>query len=509
MNTTAPSRRVLLTRGPAALAAGLLLALAGGCATQTTTTGSEAARGQIPTLSPTTPVLDGQIGEWGDTAVAADGRYLYLRWTTGIADFPPQAAPYTTAVYLDVDGDASTGRQQTFHTSGPLGIDLEILFSPSKDGQPGTGVQVFTLDSAGGRTSHGHADIDLSFAPTHSADWYEARLTRALPDTLPAAGVRSAGQAAGLFVTLDPAGVITGFSDEFRAVLPPADPAPPAGQPAASIPAKPDGAVRVISFNVLRSGPSVRPEPFRRLITALNPDVLLVQEWDQTQTIAPWFESLPGGADGSTPWHVRTGPGGVAIISRHALEPIASDELRIDTPPGDQPRSWPVRFVAAKARTDAGELVLSSVHFKCCGSAHSPEDRARAAEARAVNQELARVSAGTPVILGGDINLVGSRPPLDTLRAGLDTDGSELDVAPARVLGDAAYYTWSDAKSPFSPGRLDFVVLSDSKFRAASAFVLDTARLAPPALRASGLQADDTAQASDHLPVVVDLVRRD
>jgi endonuclease/exonuclease/phosphatase family metal-dependent hydrolase len=490
-----------------ALAAGLAAAFSSGCAGTSTASGSSQTTGVIPTLTASTPVLDGEIGEWGDSAVAADGRFLYLRWTTGVADFPPQAAPYTTAIYLDVDGDSSTGRQQTFHTSGPLGVDLEVLLSPGVDGQIGTGVKIFTLDSAGGRAELTHSDADFMFAPTYAAEWYEARLMRALPDTLPLPGVRSAGVAAGVFVTLDPAGVITGFSEEFRAVLPPADPA--ASARAELIPAKPDGGVRVVSFNVLRSGPSVRPEPFRRLLGALNADVVLLQEWNETATIAPWLESMEGSsAEGSTPWHVRTGPGGVAIASRFELEALGSDRVVIEPVAGNAPRDWPVRFVAARAGTPAGPVTLASVHLKCCGTALSPEDRTRWAEARAINAELRRhAPAGEAVVVGGDINLVGSRPPLDMLRSELDADGSELTLARARVLGDTAYYTWSDAKSQFSPGRLDFVMAGDSRLRVERAFVLDTARLAPAALESAGLRPRDSAEASDHLPVVVDLVR--
>jgi exonuclease III len=108
------------------------------------------------------------------------------------------------------------------------------------------------------------------------------------------------------------------------------------------------------------------------------------------------------------------------------------------------------------------------------------------------------------VVIGGDWNLVGSREPLDIARGGADLDNSELDVARALVLGDAAMYTWRDAATGFPPGRLDVIVYSDSSAEVVNAFVLDTGRLADRALARMGLDRTDS-RASDHLPVVVDL----
>jgi hypothetical protein len=102
------------------------------------------------------------------------------------------------------------------------------------------------------------------------------------------------------------------------------------------------------------------------------------------------------------------------------------------------------------------------------------------------------------------MNLVGSRPPIDLLRAGLDRDGSDLTPAPAAVHGDAAFYTWRDAKAAFGPGRLDWLLYSDASAHAVNAFVFDVSRLTDDVLVSMGLRRED-AEASDHLPGVVDL----
>ena len=113
--------------------------------------------------------------------------------------------------------------------------------------------------------------------------------------------------------------------------------------------------------------------------------------------------------------------------------------------------------------------------------------------------------AKVPVrIIAGDFNLVGTRAPLDILRAGLDADGSELAVAQSGVLGDNAIYTWSDHKTEFPDGRLDYAVYSDASADLVDAFVLDGRRLGDKTLARLGLDRTDTG-ASDHLPLVVDL----
>ncbi|MEO0631106.1 MAG: hypothetical protein AAFY46_10310, partial [Planctomycetota bacterium] len=56
--------------------------------------------------------------------------------------------------------------------------------------------------------------------------------------------------------------------------------------------------------------------------------------------------------------------------------------------------------------------------------------------------------------------------------------------------------------------RLDWIAYSDSTLNAISAFVIATARVDAPSLASMGLVSTDSA-ASDHLPVVVDLVPTD
>ena len=65
------------------------------------------------------------------------------------------------------------------------------------------------------------------------------------------------------------------------------------------------------------------------------------------------------------------------------------------------------------------------------------------------------------------------------------------------VIGDSAVYTWSDHKTEFPDGRLDYAIYSDSSAEAVNAFVLDTRRLSNRTLARLGLdRTDSTASRS-------------
>ncbi|GJQ29266.1 MAG: endonuclease [Phycisphaerae bacterium] len=449
-------------------------------------------------------VLDGDIGEWDDAEAAwGNEHYLYLRFTVEGEQFSLQAGPKTVAVYLDADGDPNTGQA---YTDGPLagmGIDFEAQFSPRRERGPGRGVAVWTLDASGARTAQKPSAFDIAIAPTYASSWYEMRISRT-PDgaPLPPRGLCGEGPVRGLVGVLAADGSIEAWTDRF-------DIAPgrvcEGGKELSTVflPSKPAKGLRVISWNIERSAPTTNPDPFRRILTALQPDILLLQEWDTGDAagVQTWLA-----AAGFPEWHVRktdgdlSNGGGVLVASRYPIDPLGGT---LSAEGGGI-----VRLAAGLVRTPLGDLAAASVHLKCCGAKDSSEDRKRMSEARAINALLNATLAGGKAsmrVIAGDMNLVGSRPPLDLLRAGIDADGSDLVIADAKVMGDLTYTTWRDGGTEFPPGRLDYVLYSDASLEAAHAFVFDSARLTSIALDAAGVRADDSA-ASDHCPVVVDLV---
>ena len=441
-------------------------------------------------------VLDGSVHDWPeDAALVADAHYLYFRVAAG--DDALQASPTTVALWIDLDADASTG----YVRSSPppardMGIDLEIQFSPAgPDGQPGLGVAIYALGPGGGRTEIGHDEADFMFTPTYAAEWHEGRISRAILDTEALAGVGDTGEATAMVVVLEGGMPSTMWSDAFGTTMPASEGARPPSF--AVVPAHEPGTIRVMSWNVLRDSPIENAAPFARVIDAADPDIVLLQEWDYTgPQLEGWFTAL---VDAPRGWHaVASDAWGVALVSRHRVERLGHD-LEID---GND-----VRFVAGVVSTPLGPVAVGSAHLKCCGPAGGPEDARRAAEAALISESLGSWAGDAGVglrVVAGDLNLVGTRTPLDDLRAGLDADGSDMDVVETYVLGDAAAYTWSDAESPFSPGRLDYAVASDATMEVVRAFVLDTRRLSDEALARMGLQRGDSA-ASDHMPLIIDL----
>ncbi|MCB9755978.1 MAG: endonuclease/exonuclease/phosphatase family protein [Myxococcales bacterium] len=451
-------------------------------------------------------VFDGDTREWPEGVLATyDRAYLYLRFAPSGAPWTLQAGPVTTVISLDVDASAETGRARDGGELGPLGVDLEIQLSPGDTGvAPGRGVQVTSFDASGRAHASSHAEVGFSFAPTYASATYEARVRRAPSGALPR-GI--AGPVRALVETRGRAAAARSLREEVRLDVGGLAGAPLAG----GIPAAPPSGLRVMSYNVLRTSPRATPRPFARVIRALRPDVLLVQEWDgfDARALHRWASEQLGAPWGAGDWYTHSAPqDGVALISAHPIERA----LAIDLPRGAG--GGRPRFAGAIIRTPLGRGLFASVHLKCCGTLGSPEDEQRVAEATAIYaraQALQREHGLDFVVIGGDLNLVGSRAPLDALtgreRAAASAD-APLRVTTPYVLGDGGCHTWrGDAESPFSPGRLDYVVATASALAEARAFTLDSGRLSPEALTRYGLEATDT-DASDHLPLVVELTRR-
>lgn len=497
---------------------GLLLLCLSGLAL----TGCQQAQLQRNALAPhgRAIVMDGFFNDWPqNTASLSDDQFLYFRVSVEGHGMPLQAAPETVALWLDIDNNPATGiRPRGLTDQTPeLGADLIIEFSPQgqRAGQLRPGVAVFAVDNDGARIPLSHAQIDLISAPTHAAGAYEIRISRHIlgeaPEYLRSA-LASRGQARTMFMVSGPEGDIRGWSDpelfERRAA---------SSQPARTdiaIPAPPEGAVRVLSWNVKDNQPLNTPAPFARVIQALNPDVILLQEmWDtNAATIQAWFTSV---ITGDVDWQVRTateGAGGIAIISRHPVSPLGPDRLVLPQDAGQQAgrsrgSERTVRFIGANVDTPQGVLAVANIHLKCCGTADSSEDQRRIAEARMINAELRQALDGSAApmrMIAGDFNLVGTREPLDILRDNLDVDGSGLHPAGTMVLGDAATYTWFDPDSQFSASRLDWAVVGNTGAQVVQSFILDGRRLREASLTRSGLDRRDTL-VSDHFPMVIDI----
>lgn len=464
--------------------------------------------------------IDGSFEDWPAGArLLADASWFYV--SVDLAELDSlQAGTRVRSLLIDVDGDGSTGRGMTVGGER-MGVDIEVMFSPPRSGvvtdAPGNGVRVRLFGEDGSVIESSHAEIDMQFGPTYASDRYELRFSRHSEAHSPLAGrlTRSAS-----FATAFVEHSFDGDQEErvstARIAVPARGIDGRSGHDA-EIPARPAGAVRVMSYNVLFAGPMTNPAPFARMISAADPDVILVQEWDTRNSnpafgasdIEGWFnEHMPLGDDQR--WSALDSDGwGVAIISKRPIERVGP--RRVTRSGGDNEADLALRFVGGVTESPAGAIAVACVHYKCCGGASGSEERTRVREASTVNKLMLNDLSGpdTPRLrlVIGDFNLVGTREPLHATGRRLDADESDLSPVEFRVLGDGSAYTWREDRSRFTPGRLDWGLYSDSSARVVNAFSMDTRRLSAKSLEMFGLLADDS-EASDHIPLVVDLLPR-
>ncbi|MEM1330616.1 MAG: endonuclease/exonuclease/phosphatase family protein [Planctomycetota bacterium] len=464
--------------------------------------GASLASGQV--------VVDGDVSDWPLGVWAdADGSWLRLLADAGYHD--------SVVFRIDADADASTGRRGPRVEDGPrLGIDMEIRMEPRGQGRRG-GTRVVVFHEDGSEAEVPLMATGFHSAPTHASVWREVRIGRSIAPSpegsrvqLPELGLRGGGS-----VIVERVHTPEGGGDEDRVIdrvmLDVSAPETEwfAGR-AVSIPEPPGGGLRVMAWNVLWGSQKREPEAFERVLDAVRPDVILFQEWDRGQateaTIESWLdEHAAWGIEASGGWSVSENDAwGVAVATPYEMVGRAGGNLYA---PGTR-WDFPVRLAAASVDTPIGVVAFGSTHLKCCGGLGTEEDDRRLVEAIAVNEtlgELADATAAEFVVLGGDFNMNGSREVLDLCRVGLDADGSVLEIADARVLGDTAMYTFGLPETNSNRPRLDYITYSGTVLREVGAFVLDTTMWDEASLEGAGLERVDTAVA-DHLPVVVDLM---
>lgn len=473
----------------------------------------------ITQVAPEPIVLDGRFDDWravpvvlddpadapdavvdlGELRLSHDGQFVHLlvelRRPVNV-----QRLAGTIQLLLDGDGDPATGAT----VEGLPGTDVIVELSPRTDGRPRSGVGLLSTSVAEPLSPH---DAGLAYAPTYAGDRFELRMKRAaeLPDTPPfLAGDRFSGK----LLFLDSRGQVADRTDPFTHALGPvsSDPVQQRSNPLA----RSKGTdVRVVSWNVEFSGVLSRPEHFGRVLRALEPDLILFQELRDADTAAMLIEFLDRWlpAKGTRPWSVVLGRGGgnlrCAVASRRDLVPSVLLEL---VPYPDVPQRS-IRVAAGELSSNRKTALALSVHLMCCGFAGSFEDRSRQVEADTIRRSVAAAMAAgrsDALVIGGDLNLVGSRHPLDILTDGLDAGGAALAIADPLQLDGRSNATWESPQQPFAPGRLDFLLYADSALELLGCFVLDTADLSQRWLGHHGLEAGDTSTASDHLPVVAD-----
>ncbi|MBT8402198.1 MAG: endonuclease/exonuclease/phosphatase family protein [Rhodothermia bacterium] len=440
----------------------------------------------------------GAVGvDFGRLWITTDERYLILRVEVGVEVLIQEGNEII--LYADTDDDANTGL--SIHG---IGAELEWHF----------GSRLGTIYSATGASSPiGHAQIGIVTSPTVSSDEFE--IAFALDATPDGTTPLFAGEA--IRVVIQDGAVGDRLPDALGGVhylvsdaskLPPLE--------IAALGKQQPSDVRLLSYNVERDGlfDAGRSPAFRRILRALAPDLIGFQEVlahtaSEAQQVVSTVLRLPPGEQ----WHSDR-ISDLVVVSRYPI--LDSFPIRGVTP--DPANGAFLLDVRSQWGTD---LLVVMAHPPCCRA-----DEARQVEIDAIMAFLRSAMTeggnidledGTPVILLGDMNLVGFAQQLTTLLTGdivntgpfgapfkPDWDGTDLADLMPRHTSLPMTFTWYNEESSFHPGRLDFMIYTDSVLEPGSRYVLFTPELHPDTLASYGLSSTDATVASDHLPVVGD-----
>lgn len=251
-----------------------------------------------------------------------------------------------------------------------------------------------------------------------------------------------------------------------------------------------------------------RPAAFGRVIRALDPDVICLQEFDRPmqQVLALLDAIRPLGAGKG--WHGAQSLGNT-VISRFPLLHRGARQLHSLL----SQRSHVYATLDVPDSIAPVDPVVVCAHLQSGGGAGNAEFRKRHAEsiARDLEERWARDSVVRPVIVLGDMNAVDrTLPDLLAMRAPASA-GFPLRSAVALHNGvGRETYTWRDDHQRFEPSVLDYVMFTERAFTSRHAFVLNTMTLDTAALVALSLKRGDTMRdpargTYDHLPVIADL----
>lgn len=472
-------------------------------------------------------VLDGCFDDWGDIEpvlvdpfdaphqavdfhaikITHDHEYVYFKVDFG-GEVTPQGLPGQVQLLLDVDGNSETGETE-MHMEG---VDLVLEMtrrSERREGEPGGGIGLrsTTYQPTEEETQLSPYDLDFVMAPTYATRRYEFRMERRV--TLPHSPTTFSGERfRAKFVFLNWDGVLTEETDTFTYELTPTSPTR-MDQPTDPLARSRIAHFRIVSWNAEHGSMIRNPDPFARVLRALKPDIILLQELTDENTASQIEAFLNEHLAGTNqhPWSVVFGRGGgslrTAVASRHPIGRVRS----LDLLPYPNQLDRHVRISGALIAINDRTLLTVSVHLKCCGRLDSREDNQRRQEVRLINKAVNQVLATHEVdgvIIGGDLNLVGAREPKRILMRDIDVDGSELNAVNAMQLSGRKNATWSERGSAFTPGRLDFLLYGDATLTPERSFVLDSTDLTPRWLEAHDILVTDTIEASDHYPVVAD-----
>jgi endonuclease/exonuclease/phosphatase family metal-dependent hydrolase len=269
---------------------------------------------------------------------------------------------------------------------------------------------------------------------------------------------------------------------------------PETKQPRCSFALENTGTFRVVSWNVQLGNLLDNTQCSTRILKALKPDVLLLQELDSNDTpesVGRFLQDTFGNT-----WHVlMSEPTGTK--RHHALRSAIASTFPLEEI--EMKKKGTLKAVRANADINGTKVQFISLHLRCCGGPTGEQEEQRQREAKIIRR-AAKSPTSRASIIGGDWNLVGTMKPLKLVTA------NDFTIVHAAQPDGALFATWSNTNSPFTPGRLDWIVFNGKKLQTSNSFVLDSSDFDAETLEKYGLLRDDTANLSDHLPLVADFL---
>ena len=456
-------------------------------------------------------IVDGDVSEWP----AEENMYLYDDPHFIYAKFDLNqrrtlhrgGGPVVLA--LDIDNDPDTGSKLNI----TRGVDLEIEFDPVHEVfdqlRPSIKARYYSTD--GVITEVTPYDLQLYALPLHSSRQFELRFSRFPafdPVGLTQVGLLSKGRMRGILLERTAQGLLDQRTDLGELRLDPRADTPPAVGDFV-IPDRPEGSLRFVSWNVLWSEPIRTPAPYARVLKALKPDVVMIQEWRRRAidpgTLVKWFEDY---VDDTATWTAVVSHGqGVVTVVRTEPSAVSTRWSRLFADTRNKESTLPIRQVAAAIDFPIAPVNVFNLHLTEGGHFQSPEDDTRLLEAGVINMLIQKLDERHPAaitVAGGSLFVEGNPNVLERLLRDTDPDGGTLVAAPTTVLGTDIPYTFGRPREGSSLRRIDYLFYNQRNARLQNAFVLDTTRYSPEALAQYGLDPEDT-QTSQHLPLVVDL----
>jgi endonuclease/exonuclease/phosphatase family metal-dependent hydrolase len=438
-----------------------------------------------------------------------------------------QRLPGTVSLLLDVDGDAATGHAER----GMQGVDVVLEFplpNEKAPGTPGAGVRIRALTNGhGGPEPINAYSVGFVLAPVHAASTLEMRIDRRGPIG-PTPPLFQSQSFKGKFLAVDLEGRFVDETDVFTHRLGRVSRKPERAEMSEDPLRRLEGTdLRITFWNVSRSAYLERPEPFARVLSAIGADIIVLDEVPPT-TSADEVARFLHDAFITDSWNVYFSEGGddqrTVIASRSPLQ-VAEPFRRIPWSDHDvetlvamsdaedaeaQVRKWlrdSVPTGGVVMSVNDRTLLVVGVDMQCCGGYETPQDRRRMIEAEAINRAIRETLATTRVhgvIVGGDFNLVGDPAVLAITGSQAAPDGQSLQRVRALQLDGLTDATWANPDEPFVPGRLDNVLYSAGSLEVRRAFVFDSSDLTRRWQAWHGVRPGDSADSSDHFPVVVD-----